>query len=342
MQIKGYAAFMPGRLPNLARVLCLLARPELALAAAFATFSAVAATAQTSIALPGDRAFPENIAATRDGAIYIGSLGSGGVYRVAPHSKAAKSWIKPGAFGTHSVFGVLADEKSNTLWVCSNDLSAMGVIISGSDGVSALKGFDLKTSEGKISAALPGSSALCNDITIGPDGAAYVTNSMSPQILRLAPGGKELEVWFTDPSLQPASGAGLDGLAFGPDGNLYVDRYTPGDLYRVNVKSGKATGITRLSPSRPLVLADAIRPYGKDRFLIIEGGGRLDTLAIQGDKVVVATLKDGFSVPTGVASVGKTAWVSEGQLSYIFDPSKKDQKPNLPFRIYSVALPTAQ
>jgi hypothetical protein len=33
--------------------------------------------------------------------------------------------------------------------------------------------------------------------------------------------------------------------------------------------------------------------------------------------------------------------VSEGQLSYIFDPSKKGQKPNLPFRIHSVALPTA-
>jgi hypothetical protein len=75
---------------------------------------------------------------------------------------------------------VLADLKSNTLWVCSNDLSAMGVTISGSAGVSALKGFDLKTGVGKISAALPGTPALCNDITIGPDGAAYVTNTLAP------------------------------------------------------------------------------------------------------------------------------------------------------------------
>jgi len=256
----------------------LLARAWLALAVAVALTSATTVLAQTPIALPGGGDFPESIAATPDGAIYVGSLGTGGVYRIAPGAKIVTPWIKPGAFGTHSTFGVSADPKSNTLWVCSNDLSALGVTISGSDGVSALKGFDLKTGQGTVSALLPGTPALCNDITIGPDGAAYVTNTLAPQILRLAPGATTLEVWFTDPALQPANGSGLDGLSFGPDGNLYVDRYTPGDLYRINVKSGKATGATRLSPSRPLVLTDAIRPYGKDRFLLIEGGGRLDSL----------------------------------------------------------------
>jgi sugar lactone lactonase YvrE len=304
------------------------------------TFGAVAANAQTSIALPGDRVFPENIAASHDGALYIGSIGQGGVFRVEPHGTEAKVWIKPGTFGTHSIFGVLADDKSNTLWVCSNDLTARGVTISGADGVSALKGFDLKTGEGKISTELPTKPATCNDVTIGPDGAAYISNTSSPQILRLAPGGKELEIWFTDPSLQPANGAGLDGLAFGPDGNLYVDRYTPGDLYRINVKNGKATGFTKLTTSRTLALTDAIRRYGKDEFLLVEGAGRLDSFTVQGDNVTVETLKDGYTGrPTGVACVGRTAWVSEGQLSYLFDPAKKDEQPNLPFLISSVALP---
>jgi sugar lactone lactonase YvrE len=319
---------MSGRLPVLSFIL--------------GTLCVVTAQGQTSIALPSDRAFPENIASSHDGSIYIGALGSGGVYRVAPHGTEAKVWIEPGAFGTHSIFGLLADDKTNTLWACSNDMTGVGVTIGGSDGVSALKGFDLKTGKGKVSVALAGTPALCNDITIGPDGAAYVTNTAAPQILRLAPGGTKFEVWFTDPSLQPPKGApGLDGLAFAPDGNLYVDRYAPGDLYRINVKDGKATGFTQLSPSRPMALTDAIRRIGKNRYLIVEGAGRLDSFTVQGDKVTVETLKDGFATPTGVTAVGATAWVSEGQLNYVFDPSRKDQKPNLPFHIYSVALPGA-
>jgi hypothetical protein len=40
-----------------------------------------------------------------------------------------------------------------------------------------------------------------------------------------------------------------------------------------------------------------------------------------------------------VAIAGAIAWVSEGQLSSLFNPSKK-QKPNLPFRLYPVVLPS--
>ena len=57
----------------------------------FATLGAVTAHAQTSIALPGDRVFPENIAASRDGTLYVGSVGQGGVFRIAPHSIARGS-----------------------------------------------------------------------------------------------------------------------------------------------------------------------------------------------------------------------------------------------------------
>jgi hypothetical protein len=294
-----------------------------------------------SIALPGDRVFPENITSTKDGTLYVGSLGSGGIIRIRPGAAKAELWIKPGAFGSRSIFGVLADERSNTLWACSNDMSALGVVIASTENGSTLKGFDLKTGQGKVSAKLPGDHTLCNDMTIGADGSAFVTNSAAPQILRLPPGSNQLEVWADDPVLAPpAGGAGLDGIAFGAGGSLYVDTYTPGELFRVDVVHGKAGKITKLKLSRPLTLSDAIRPLGGDEFLIIEGAGSLDRIRIKGDGAVIETLKDGYAVPTGVTVIGHTAWLSEGQLSYVLDPAKKGQSPNLPFRIFSVRLRT--
>jgi sugar lactone lactonase YvrE len=294
-----------------------------------------------SIDLPGDRVFPESITSTKDGTLYVGSLGAGGIIRIKPGARNAELWIKPGAFGSRSILGVLADERSNTLWACSNDLSARGIMIASIESGSALKGFDLKTGEGKVSAKLPGDHTLCNDIAIGADGSAFVTNSAAPQILRLPPGSNQLEVWADDPLLAPPDGgAGLDGIAFGTSGSLYVDTYTTGYLFRVDVVDGKAGTVTKLKPSRPLTLSDAIRPLKGDEFLIIEGAGRLDRVRIQGNRAVIETLKDGYAVPTGVAVLGQTAWVSEGQLSYVFDPAKKGQSPNLPFHIYSVSLRT--
>jgi streptogramin lyase len=291
------------------------------------------------IGLPGDQVFPENITSTENGTLYVGSLGSGGIIRIKPGSTRAEVWIKPGAFGSRSIFGVLADERSNTLWACSNDLSALGILVAGTEKGSVLKGFDLATGKGKVSAALPGDHTLCNDIAIGADGSAFVTNSAAPQILRLPPRSNRLEVWLSDPSLAPpAGGAGLDGIAFETDGSLVVDTYTPGEIFRVDMVNGKAGLVTRLEPSRPLTLSDAIRPLGGGEFLLIEGAGRLDRMRIQGNHALIETLKEGYAVPTGVAVVGQTAWVSEGQLSYVFDPAKRSQSPNLPFRIYSVPL----
>jgi sugar lactone lactonase YvrE len=78
--------------------------------------------AQAPITLPGNKVFPENISSDKAGTIYVGSLGAGGVFRIKPNSTVVESWIYPGAYGTNAVLGVLVDEPSNTLWVCSNSL----------------------------------------------------------------------------------------------------------------------------------------------------------------------------------------------------------------------------
>jgi hypothetical protein len=91
-----------------------------------------------SIALPGERAFPESITSARDGTLFVGRLGEGGVVRANPRTGAVALFVAPGAAGSRSITGVFADEASGTLWACSNDLSALGGPSGGRDRGAAL------------------------------------------------------------------------------------------------------------------------------------------------------------------------------------------------------------
>ena len=327
-----------GRVTVFRRVRCL---PKVAFLALVLSFTVEAATQKAeSIPVPGTKAFPESITSTSDGVLFVGRVGDGGVVRVNPRTAESTVFVQPGAAGSRSILGVFADEATSTLWACSNDLSALGGSATGSDTWSALKSFDLNTGDARHSFSLPGSHAYCNDITVDAKGSVYITDSANPTILKLSPGATTFEVFAQDSAFSPpqSGGAGLDGIAFGSDGNLYVTTYTAGELLRVEVKNGKAGRVTKLSGNRHLQFPDALRALGNHSFLLIEGSGRLDRVVIRGDAFAVTAIHDGFVTPTSVTQIGSTAWVSEGQLAFFFDPSKKSLSPSLPFRIYAVPL----
>jgi hypothetical protein len=128
----------------------LSAIPTLTLALAIAVTSPVFAEI-AEIALRGDHAYPESISATPEGTLYVGSPAVGGVRRIKSQTGAVEEWIKPGAFGSRSILGVLVDSKANLLWVCSNDFSSVGIAGPSSVPGSFVKGFDLSSGEGKVS-----------------------------------------------------------------------------------------------------------------------------------------------------------------------------------------------
>jgi sugar lactone lactonase YvrE len=289
-----------------------------------------AAETTTEITLPGTRVFPESITSTPDGTLIVGSLGHGNVLRIAPGQATAEEWIKPGTNGLNSVLGVFADEKNKVLWVCSNKLGPTGE-------ATSVKTFDLKSGAPKNTYPLPGDGTLCNDIAVGADRTAYVTDTRQGSVLMLKPGATSLEIAAKDPLL-----AGADGLAFGDKTTLYVNSVTAGKLVRVDLgPEGKSKNIVELKLPRALDRPDGMRAIGKQRLLLAENSGKMSIVTFEGpgmQSVALLTLKEGMASTPGVTATKGMAWVVEGKLNYMQDPKMKDQDPGT-FKMFAVPLP---
>jgi hypothetical protein len=123
-------------------------RRALALAGVLSlTLAAAAQAAPDRISIPGEHTFPESITSTSDGALYIGSLGDGVVFRVPPGGATAEPFL-PKAEGGMAVLGVLADEGSGTLWVCHSDLAVFGET---GGKAATLQAYDLRSGGHKAS-----------------------------------------------------------------------------------------------------------------------------------------------------------------------------------------------
>ncbi len=171
------------------------------------------AQSRTEISLDDADAAPENLTSTQDGTVYFGSTTKGTIYRALPGKAQAEAWIPGAEAGLTNVLGVLADEKSNTLWVCDN--APFGRRDSPA-GLPALRSFDLTTGEAKGTYPSPNGGVL-NDLAIAADGTAYASDTFGGRLLRLKQGAEALDVWLADPQLR-----GVDGLRGYPTSRLGV------------------------------------------------------------------------------------------------------------------------
>jgi sugar lactone lactonase YvrE len=312
---------------------------------AFASSCAIALTLggearAADVVVPGATDFPESMSASSDGTLYFSSFGNGRVWRAKPGEATASEFIKTGSNGLASALGVLADDKSDTLYVCSDDFSAAGIKIPGGTATS-LKLFDLKTGEPKGSIATPGQTTLCNDIVVASDGTAYVTDSFAGHILRLKPGAKEFEIWAHDPRWNVADKPELDGLAILPDGAIYANIFEGDGLYRIPVNADGSPGkITKLQTSRSLYHSDGLRGFG-NKLIMVEGEtkGNLDLITVDGDNAKIETVKDGFDGPVSLAQVGDQIYVLDAPLRYLLGPEAKEKKAPPPFKASTVPAP---
>ena len=286
---------------------------RLLVAGSMAAATVAQAAAPAEIKIPGERIFPESMTSTPDGTLIIGSVGAKTIFRVKPGSDRAESWIQPGTDGLSSVFGVLADAKSNTLWACSSVFGPPGAAPA---APSTLYAFDLKSGASKGHYPFPTPGAFCNDIAIGADGTAYATDTSNMEIVSLEKGGSALQVWAGSGAFGPKGGV-LDGISV-LGKRVVVNALLTSKLFSVPIESNGSSGkVTEVQLDRAIDHPDGMRTFGKDGVLIVEGGsgGRLSKIELKGDTGKVTTIKEGYpDGPVAVTVVGTTGYVLEGQI----------------------------
>jgi hypothetical protein len=293
-----------------------------ALAAALITATVVSGCATLSNAPPaalpqtitvdGERVFPESMTSAADGSVYFGSIGNKMVYRAAPGSDKAEPFVQPGTDGVQSTFGLYADNKTGTLWACSNLLGPPG------GPPATLYAFDLKTGAAKGHYPFATKGGLCNDIATTADGTTFATDTNNMEVEVLKKGASALEVWAGGDGGLGKKGGAVDGISV-LGHRVIVNELAASKLFSVEIGTDGAAGKpVEITLDRPISRPDGMRTFGKAAVLIVEGGdgGKLEKVTFDGNNGKVELIKQGYpDGPVAVTVVGTTAYVCEGQLS---------------------------
>lgn len=301
-----------------------------------ATLAACSTTPGTTgmaseIVMQGERLHPESITSDSQGTLYIGS-NPGTVFRAQAGESMARPWIVPDdENGLQTVFGVLADEPRGLLWVCSNAM--------GGPGGPAIKTFRLVSGAFVASYPFPADAgpAMCNDMAVAPNGDVYASETTGGRIMLLRDGADAFETWATDPEF-----ASLDGISFGPGGELYANAIQRNTLLQVHRNpDGSFARAQVLETSQPMSGPDGLRPLDERRMLQSEGNaGTITVLTFtEGAPVQVEVIAEGVDYASSVTMVGDRAWYPEGKLRFMFGPDAGGDPG--PFVVRSAPIPAA-
>lgn len=215
-------------------------------AASFLVAPAAQATTthiSTAFELPGPKVYPEGIATDpRNGDLYAGSFNDGTVFTMTSGRRTAEVFLPAGADGRKTTNGLKVD-RAGRLWVTD---SSHGVSVYDTRTRRLLAAFDVAGQGGRF----------VNDVAIGPDGSAYLTDSVRAVVYRVTPrqlarakGGRATLTPLFDLAgvLEPHAPDAftLNGIVADPSGRhlLAVDM-TGGDLYRLDLATRAIRKVT--------------------------------------------------------------------------------------------------
>lgn len=271
-----------------------------------------------------DKLYPEGTAfSKKHNTFFVSSIYNGQVGKLDFNGNYAPFTQDPDLIAS---VGILADEKSNTLFVTNVD---NGVAIKTSSStaykVSYLMGYDLQTGKRKFSIDLgklnPGSNFV-NDLTQDNDGNVYVTNSFAPIIFKIDKNQQASifarnEAWTGD-------GFNLNGIVYHPDGFLIVAQSNKGALYKISLKNPNDVKKIVLGE---LPGIDGLVLNGKNELAVISNKSNTVFQVRTTDQWKSASVVNSqgsiLSFPTTGVFLNGKYYVLNGKLSELFDPNAR-------------------
>jgi len=278
--------------------------------------------------LPGDNVFPEGIVydaatnafftgSTRDGAIFRGDLTTGEVTILSAADPARPSAV-----------GMDLDDAGRL--IVAGGMTNQVSVVNGTSGIPIAQ------------FTIPFTEAFLNDVAVGPDGSAYITDSINPVLYRIAPEnleiGGELEqfVDFTGTVFEYVDGFNANGIVITDDGSKAIVVQSPtGKLFTVDLMSGEVAEI--MVEGEAPTAGDGLALDGSILYVLRNSNAEIarfeldaaTTMATQIDAFTDAS----FQFPTTLALVDSSqALVVNSQ----FDAG---ETPVLPFNVSLIQLP---
>ena len=169
-----------------------------------------------------------------------------------------------------STVGLAIDEENNRVFIANSDLgSSINSSPETEFQIAALGIFDLSTRElidyVDLGSLRPGEPHFANDIDVDDDGNAYITDSLSPIIYKVAPAGTPSILLENDQFA--GEGFNLNGVVAHPDDFLLVSDSNDGLLYKVPLDNPEQFTQVRLEET--LLNADGLLLADEDELIVI-------------------------------------------------------------------------
>jgi sugar lactone lactonase YvrE len=182
-----------------------------------------------------------------DGTIYYSQ--NGAVGRLPPGGAPTNRWVT--LTGASTVWGLALDTTRRRLYV-------------GSPATQSLFAVDIAADPPTASTFLMGAGQP-NGLTIDADGNVFYSDFGGGQVYRVNPDGMRTQVT----TMRIAS---PNGVAFGPDGALYVESYSAGTLLKLTLTDGRESA--RSTVASGLGNPDGLAFDADGRIYVGDNGGR--------------------------------------------------------------------